>query len=100
MKYPLIYLLDGSRDEDFIHIVGLTQFGSFSWINMLPESIVVGIGNVDRKRDFTAPIGNLNDKKQYPTTGGSAKFIKFIDKELQVFVNDQFRVSNSKTIIG
>ncbi|MDP4913200.1 MAG: alpha/beta hydrolase-fold protein [Saprospiraceae bacterium] len=23
VKYPVIYLLDGSADEDFIHIVGL-----------------------------------------------------------------------------
>ena len=51
--YPVIYLLDGSRDEDFIHISGLVQFGSFSWINMIPETIVVGIANIDRKRDFT-----------------------------------------------
>ncbi len=32
-KYPVIYLLDGSADEDFIHIVGLVQFNSFEWIN-------------------------------------------------------------------
>jgi len=56
--YPVIYLLDGSKDEDFIHISGIVQFGSFSWINMIPESIVVGIGNVDRKRDFTYPSQN------------------------------------------
>ena len=51
-RYPVIYLLDGSADEDFIHIAGLVQFGSFPWLNILPESIVVGIANVDRKRDF------------------------------------------------
>ena len=61
--YPVIYLLDGSLDEDFIHITGVVQFGSFSWINMLPESIVVGIANIDRKRDFTYPTRNEIDKK-------------------------------------
>ena len=60
--YPVIYLLDGSKDEDFIHISGIVQFGSFSWINMLPESIVVGIANVDRKRDFTYPSKNELDQ--------------------------------------
>ena len=45
-KYPVIYLLDGSADEDFIHITGLVQFLNFSWINILPKSIVVGIANV------------------------------------------------------
>ena len=65
--YPVIYLLDGSKDEDFIHVVGIVQFGSFSWINMIPESIVVGIGNVDRKRDFTYPSQNALDQKDFPT---------------------------------
>src|ERR1039458_2813532 len=36
-KYPVIYLLDGSADEDFIHIVGLVQFNSFEWINRSEE---------------------------------------------------------------
>src|SRR5580658_1885345 len=52
VRYPVIYLLDGSADEDFIHIVGLVQFYSFEWINQLPKSIVVGIATVDRRRDF------------------------------------------------
>ena len=54
-KYPVIYLLDGSAHEDFIHIAGLVQFNSFEWINQVPKSIVVGIATVDRRRDFTFP---------------------------------------------
>ncbi len=99
-KYPVIYLLDGSIDEDFIHISGLVQFGSFSWINILPESIVVGIANIDRKRDFTYPTTVRKDKKDYPTTGGSEKFISFIKTELQPFIETTYNVNNSKTIIG
>tara|TARA_R110002124_G_scaffold13752_6_gene62624 strand:+ start:433 stop:1263 length:831 start_codon:yes stop_codon:yes gene_type:complete len=99
-KYPVIYLLDGSMDEDFIHIVGLVQFGSFSWVNMLPESIVVGIANVDRKRDFTYPSTNKQDTKELPTSGKSAAFIRFIEKELQPYIDSNFNTSTSKTIIG
>jgi enterochelin esterase-like enzyme len=40
IKYPVIYLLDGSADEDFINIVGLVQFYSFEWMNQIPKSIV------------------------------------------------------------
>ncbi|MEH6536591.1 MAG: alpha/beta hydrolase-fold protein [Psychroserpens sp.] len=98
--YPVIYLLDGSIDEDFIHIAGLVQFGSFSWINMLPESIVVGISNVDRKRDFTYPTTNLKDKKDFPTTGKSELFINFLEIELQPFIDQNYRTKNTKTIIG
>ncbi len=53
IRYPVIYLLDGSADEDFIHIAGLVQYNSFEWINRVPKSIVVGIATVDRRRDFT-----------------------------------------------
>ena len=99
-KYPVIYLLDGSMDEDFIHIAGLVQFGSFSWINMIPESIVVGISNVHRKRDFTYPTQNDKDKIDFPTTGGSQKFIEFMTKELQPIIDKEYRTNKIKTLIG
>ena len=99
-KYPVIYLLDGSIDEDFIHIVGLVQFGSFSWINMIPESIVVGISNVDRKRDFTYPTSNEKDKIDFPTTGESKKFIDFLTKELQPFITKEYKTNGTNTLIG
>jgi predicted alpha/beta superfamily hydrolase len=99
-KYPVIYLLDGSMDEDFIHIAGLVQFGSFSWINMLPESIVVGISNVDRKRDFTFPTTNKRDKKDFPTTGSSENFIQFLEAELQPLIEEKYRTTSTNTLIG
>ena len=98
--YPVIYLLDGSKNEDFIHISGIVQFGSFSWINMLPESIVVGIANVDRKRDFSYPSKNELDQKEFPSSGKSEKFISFIESELQPYINSKFRTTKEKTIIG
>ncbi|GHG01582.1 alpha/beta hydrolase [Thalassotalea marina] len=99
-SYPVIYLFDGSKEEDFIHIAGIVQFGSFSWINMVPESIVVGIGNVDRKRDFTYPSNNTLDQKEFPTSGKSAHFIAFIENELQPYINSKFRTTTTKTVIG
>lgn len=99
-RYSVIYLLDGSADEDFIHIAGLVQFLNFPWINTLPKSIVVGIANVDRRRDFTYPTTVQKDKKDYPHTGGSAVFIAFIERELQPFIGKRYRVNQSKTIIG
>ncbi len=35
-NYPVVYLLDGSADEDFIHIAGLLQFVNFPWVNIYP----------------------------------------------------------------
>jgi len=99
-EYPVIYLLDGSSDEDFIHIAGLVQFCSFSWINIVPESIVIGISNVDRKKDFTFPSKVPEDIADFPTTGSSANFISFIETELQPLVAKRYKVNATKTIIG
>jgi len=99
-QYPVIYLLDGSADEDFIHVAGLIQFNNFSWINRVPKSIIVGIANVDRKRDFTYPTGIEKEQKRYPSSGKSDQFIAFIEKELQPYINQKFRTNDSKMIIG
>jgi predicted alpha/beta superfamily hydrolase len=98
--YPVIYLLDGGTDEDFIHVVGLVQFSSFPWINRVPRSIVVGITNVDRKRDFTFPSSVAKDKQILPTGGHSDRFISFIDKELQPYIAKKYRATDTKTLIG
>ena len=99
-NYPVIYLLDGSSNEDFIHISGLVQFASFSWINIMPETIVVGIANVDRKRDFTYPSNSVRDKLEYPMAGESNAFIQFIENEVQPLINTTYRVTSEKTLIG
>ena len=100
LSYPVIYLLDGSDDEDFIHVVGLVQFNTFPWINRIHKSIVVGIANVDRRRDFTYPTTLEEDKKRYKTAGKSEKFIAFLEKELQPYIEQTYKTTNSKTIIG
>jgi predicted alpha/beta superfamily hydrolase len=100
IKYPVIYLLDGSADEDFIHITGIVQFNTFSWINRIPRSIVVGIANIDRRKDFTYPTTIKEDKDRFKTTGGSENFIAFLEKELQPYIENKFKTSSEKTIIG
>jgi predicted alpha/beta superfamily hydrolase len=68
-------------------------------IQAMPKSIVVGIANVDRRRDFTYATTIAQDKKDFPTTGGSAKFIGFIEKELQPYIQNKYKV-NTRTVIG
>ncbi len=98
LNYPVIYLLDGSANEDFIHTVGLTQF--FNLMFSMPTAIVVGIENVDRKRDFTFPTEKAELKKEFPTTGGSEKFIAFIETELKPYISSNYRVTNDQWLIG
>ncbi len=99
-RYPTIYLLDGSADEDFIHIAGLVQFANFSWVNLLPKSVVVGIANVDRRRDFTFPTTIEKDKKAFPTTGQSGRFMTFLEKELQPYIQKKYSTHPQKMLIG
>lgn len=67
---------------------------------MIPESIVVCISNVDRRRDFTFPTRNELDKKDFPTTGQSQNFIGFIESELQPYIDEKYRTASTKTLIG
>jgi hypothetical protein len=100
VQYPVIYLLDGAADEDFIHIAGLIQFNNFSWINRVPPSILVGIVNTDRKRDFTFPTNVKEEKDKFKTAGGSSQFIAFLEKELQPFINKKYKGGKDKMLIG
>ncbi|MCU7619120.1 alpha/beta hydrolase-fold protein [Chryseobacterium sp. PBS4-4] len=92
-SYPIIYLLDGSMNEDFIHVTGLVQF--FNQMYAMPETIVVGIANVDRKRDFTFHTDLKDLQKDYPTTGHSDKFIGFLEKELKPYIENQFKTDTT-----
>lgn len=100
IAYPVTYLLDGSADEDFIHIAGLYQFYSFSWVQKVPPTIVVGIANVDRKRDFTFPTSYPEDLEKWPTSGHSDSFIAFIENELKPFIETKFKTNGNNTFIG
>ncbi len=99
-SYPVIYLLDGSKDEDFIHIAGLLQFANYPWVADAPQAILIGIENVDRKRDFTYPTKNLKDKEAFPTAGSSSVFIEFIEQELQPFIKEYYSNNDTSIIIG
>ncbi|MBS1616659.1 MAG: alpha/beta hydrolase [Bacteroidetes bacterium] len=99
-RFPVVYLLDGALDEDFIHIVGLYQFSSFPWVNRVKPSIIVGLANSNRKQDFVFPAPRTTDQKLIPQAGGSEAFIAFIEKELQPYIKKQYRTNGSKTLIG
>ncbi len=96
--YPVIYVLDGSMNEDFLHITGLVQF--FNMMFSMPDCIIVGIANVDRKRDFTFHTELKDLKKDYPTTGHSEKFIRFIESELQPYISKQYKTTDTRYLIG
>jgi uncharacterized protein len=90
-SYPVIYLLDG--DVHFDYVAGVVKF--LSNHNRIPETIVVGITNTNRLRDFS-PVASDN----FPGSGGADTFINFMEKELFPFVEANYRISPYRTIIG
>lgn len=96
--YPVLYLLDGGEQEDFPHIAGLAQLGELSWTYR--EMIVVGIEGTDRKRDMTHPTTVASERKDLPTSGGSAAFRRFLGEELKPWVAARYRTSGETALIG
>lgn len=107
VKYPVIYIIDGGMEEDFFHITGIVRFNTQPWIDRFPRSIVVGIENTNRRRDLTYAVPNLDfvakmgfRKEQFPAYGGSAKYIAFLQNELQPYIATHYNTNNKKTVIG
>lgn len=108
LSYPVIYLLDGGQHEDFTHMAGAVQYASFSWVQRLPPSILVGIANTDRKRDMTFkasasfvwPKWMHAYSDAYKFAGGSANFMAYIENEVMPFVQTHFRTNQEKTLLG
>lgn len=99
-NYPVLYLLDG--DAHFLSVVGMVQ--QFSRNTLCPEMIVVGITNTDRTRDLTTshmagPI-RLMGNAVAPTSGGSDKFMAYIEKELMPFIESKYPVQPYKVLVG
>lgn len=94
-KYPVIYLLDGPAH--FYTVTGILKLVE-QW-NM-PESIVVGIPNTDRIRDYTPTNVAFQRGHKSETSGGAHNFIRFIETELKPYVENNYSTDNISTIIG
>jgi len=106
-KYPVIYILDGGRNEDFLHIAGLVKYNTQPWIDRFPKSIVVGIENLNRRRDFTFKVNNLDfleskkmKKEYFSASGASAPYIDFLQNELIPYITQNYKTTEHRTVIG
>jgi predicted alpha/beta superfamily hydrolase len=96
--YPVLYLIDGGVDQDFVHIVGAERLGA-AWGRM-QDVIVVGIASKDRRRELVGPTQDSALLAKYPTAGHSALFRKFLRDEVKPFVAARFRTSGKSGVIG
>lgn len=97
-SYPVLYMPDGGIKEDFPHVANtladLISTGS------IPPLILVGIENTDRRRDLTGPSDVASDAKIAPLSDGSSKFRHFIADELIPEINQRYRTTDRRSIIG
>jgi predicted alpha/beta superfamily hydrolase len=98
VTYPVLYLIDGGVDQDFVHIVGAEQLGA-AWGRMR-DVIVVGIASKDRRRELVGPTRDPALLAKYPTAGHSALFRRFLREEVKPFVSARFRTNGKSGVIG
>lgn len=96
-RYPILLLLDGNIH--FKSISGMVNYMSSdlfrSW--KIPEMIVIGIVNVDRRRDYT-PDKIITRREN--NSGGGKKFLSFLEKELLPLIDQQYRTDKYRILYG
>lgn len=97
-RYPVLYLIDGGLDQDFLHVTGTSALGAL-WARSQPV-IVVGIATQDRRRELTGQTRDQALLRQYPTAGHSAEFRAFIRDEVMPMVNSRYRTNGESGVIG
>jgi predicted alpha/beta superfamily hydrolase len=98
LRVPVLYMPDGGIAEDFLHVAGLVQVGVGN--RTMRPFLLVGIENIERRRDMTGPTNNAEDRKIAPRVGGSAAFRKFIRDELMPEVKKRYRTTGETAIVG
>jgi uncharacterized protein len=90
-SYPVLYMTDGQAQ--FLHTLATTAFLARN--GLMPEVIVVAVGNTDRGRDLTPS----HDPKA-ATSGGADRFLDFFEKELIPFVESEYRTAPLRIFAG
>lgn len=97
-RYPVLYLIDGGVDQDFVHVVGASQLGA-AW-GRAQDAIVVGIATKDRRNELTGPTADKTLLAKYPTAGQSARFRRFIRDEVKPMIGARYRTTGNDGVIG
>ncbi|MEO9020760.1 MAG: alpha/beta hydrolase-fold protein [Ginsengibacter sp.] len=95
---PVLYMPDGGLKEDFPHIAN--TIAELVKSKKIPPIILVGIENTQRRRDLTGPTEVEKDKQIAPIVGGSGPFRAFINNELFTEINQRYRTSSERGIMG
>ena len=97
-RYPVVYLIDGGLDQDFLHVAGTSQLGGI-W-GRSQEAIVVGVATRDRRRELVGPTADPELLRRYPTAGRSEDFRRFLRDEVKPAIEQRYRTNGTDGIIG
>ncbi len=97
-RYPVVYLLDGGPEQDFVHIAGILQLGAM-WGSLEP-AILVGLESRDRRRELTDPSADSGEQRDFPTHGQSARFRHFLVEELKPAIEGKYSTSGRSVLMG
>ena len=91
-RYPVLYMLDANYTAFLANDLFTVEYMRF--VRKVPEFIIVGVYNTDRERDML-PV-KIKDRGG----GGADKFLRFIEKELQPLINENYRTSGYNMLHG
>lgn len=97
-RFPVLYLIDGGLDQDFLHIAGSSHLGSI-WARS-QSVIIVGVETKDRRKELVGPTYDPAQLKQYPTAGSSARFRQFLRDEVKPLIAAKYRISGDDAVMG
>ena len=95
---PVLYMPDGGIKEDFPHIAN--TIAKLVENKSIPPIILVGIENTERRRDLTGFSEVKADAEYCPLSDGAKNFRAFITNELVTEINNKYRTTKEKGIIG
>lgn len=96
-NYPVLYVLDGDVLLPTVYAIHRDYYGGF-----MPEMIIVGVSNVkNRFRDLTiSKVKKLFGRTIKRKSGGADDFLSFLERDLIPHVENKYRVSTYRTLIG
>lgn len=96
-SYPLLIVLDGN--VHFKALSGMVNYMSSDLYRnrKIPEMIVVGIQNVDRRRDYT-PDKIVTAREN--NSGGGERFLSFLENELIPELDQKYRTEQYRILFG
>ncbi len=97
-RYPVLYVIDGGLEQDFLHITGLAQLASIT--GMFRDVIVVGVETTDRRAELISLSSDPQDIIDYPTHGQADTFRAFLRNEVMPDVTARYRTSGEDALIG